>query len=100
MFAPAPSFAVIVDVPSQLSTTDNIGAAGAVFGAGVTWLLLTLGQVPTVLIAVTGVVLFTVIGLPVCPPLHDNSPAGMFAPAPSFAVIVDVPSQLSTTDNI
>src|SRR6185295_9401345 len=100
MFVPPASFAVIVDVPLQLSTTLNTGAAGAVFGAGVTLLLAILIHPLTVLVAVTAVVVFTVIGLPVAALLHVNSPAGMFVPPASFAVIVDVPLQLSTTLNI
>src|SRR6185436_17050660 len=99
MFVPPASFAVITDVPLQLFTTLNTGAAGAVFGAGVTLLLATLIHPLTVLVAVTAVVVFTVIGLPVAALLHVNSPAGIFTPAPSFAVITDVPSQLFTTLN-
>src|SRR6187549_2200888 len=65
MLTPLPSFAVMVVVPSQLSTLDKTGAAGVVFGAGVMELLATLTHPFTVLVAVTAVVLFTLIGLPV-----------------------------------
>ena len=72
---------------------------GVVFGAGVTELLATLTHPFTVLVAVTAVVLFTIIGLPDWALLHVNSPDGIFTPLPSLAVMVDVPSQLSAFDN-
>jgi hypothetical protein len=93
-----PSFAVIVVVPSQLSTFDKTGAAGVVFGAGVIELLAELVHPFTVLVAVTEVVVVTLIGLVVAPLLQVNSLAEMLALLPSFAVIVVVPSQLSTFD--
>jgi hypothetical protein len=97
MIALLASFAVIVVVPSQLSTFDKTGAAGVVFGAGVTELLDALAQSLTVQITVRAVVLVTDRGLPVPPSLHVNWPEGIVV-EPSFAVTVVVPSQLSTFD--
>jgi hypothetical protein len=97
VFAPVPSFAVIIDVPSQLFTAERIGADGNCFGAGVTELLAVLVHPFTVLVAVTAVVVFTVIGLPVWPLLQVSSAEGILTPPPSLAVMADVP-QLSTTD--
>ena len=71
------SLAVITELP-QLLTIDNTGAAGVVLGAGVTALLAPLVQPFTVvLVAVTEVVVLTVIGLPLPPLLHVNSVAGV-----------------------
>jgi hypothetical protein len=93
-----PSFAVIVVVPLQLSTFERTGAAGVVFGAGVMELLALLLQPLTVRVAVTALVLFTEMALPVAPLLHVSSEELMLLPFPSLAVMVVVPLQLSTFD--
>ena len=90
----------MVDVPSQLFTTESIGAAGVVFGAGVTELLDPLVQSPAVTVAVTAVVVVTVIGLPLPPLLQAVDPLIIRLPSPSLAVMVDVPPQLSVTVSI
>ena len=87
--------AVIVDVPSQLSTFPSVGAAGFVFGAGVMELLDPLVHPLTVCVTVRAVVEVTVRGLPLPPSLQVSvAPA-----ARPVAVTVDVPSQLSTFPN-
>src|SRR5215210_3194210 len=70
-----------------------MGAAGIGLGAGVNALLVALTQPPTVWVAVTAVVVVTVMGLPLAPLLHVK------VPVTPVAVIVELP-QLSTTDSV
>jgi hypothetical protein len=82
--------AVSVDVPSQLSVTVTVGAAGALPGFAIP---LPLGEVHPLTVCVTVYVpaVVTVMGLVVAPVLHNNDPVKFDAAS------VDVPSQLSVT---
>jgi hypothetical protein len=85
--------AVSNDVPSQLSVTVTVGAAGALPGFAIPLPGPEVHPAPTdwVTVYVPGTV--TVIGLVVAPVLHN-----IVAPATTpVAVNVDVPSQLSVT---
>ena len=73
--------------------TLAVGAAGAVFGAGVTELLAGLTQPPTVCVAVSAVVVVTVRGLPLPPSLQVSVPMTL------LAVTVELP-QLSNTASV
>jgi nitrate/nitrite transporter NarK len=83
--------AVSVDVPSQLSVTVTVGAAGALPGFAIP---LPLGEVhpaPRDCVTVYVPAVVTVIDGVVSPVLHSNVPVKF------DAVSVDVPSQLSVT---